>query len=44
MVAANKDWKLLNQWFLLPKLSHHFESLMVAIMTWLTVAEHLGDK
>jgi hypothetical protein len=30
MVAANKDWKLLNQWFLLAKLSHHFESFMVA--------------
>ena len=38
--------KLLNQGFLLVKLfqSHHFESFMVATMTWLTVMEYLCHK
>ena len=36
--------KLLNQGFLLVKLSHHFENVTVAPMTWSTVMEYLCHK
>jgi hypothetical protein len=36
--------KLLNQGFLLVKLSHHFESFTVSTMTWLTIMKYLCHK
>ena len=36
--------KLLNQGFTVVKLSHHFESFTIAIMTWLIVIEYQCHK